>query len=417
VSSITGNSVGIVGGGIIGTATALSLVRQGHKVSMIDPNQPGRAACYGNAGCLNPSSVVPVNIPGAISKVPRMILDPNSPLFLRWSYLPRLLPWIIPYLSHCRNSEALRIGDGLAALVSDSPAEHKMLADGTTAAQYLRDTDYVVVYNDLASFAADAYGWSLRKHFGIEWDVVEAEAYKQMEPALAHQSYVAVRLPGHGFVSDPGRYVAALTTEFRKLGGTFVEDEVVDFVFDRDQAGVVLQSGTHVNFSTLVIAAGAWSGRLTKKLGLSVPLESERGYHVEFIEPSAMPTRPTLFASGKFIATPMDGRLRCAGVVEFGGLDMPASKGPVDFIKRQVKEIFPELRYREIRTWQGHRPALTDSLPIIDRLPSRNNVILAFGHHHVGLCSGPKTARIVADLVAGKDPGIDLAPYRADRFR
>ena len=170
-------------------------------------------------------------------------------------------------------------------------------------------------------------------------------------------------------------------------------------------------------FSTLVIAAGAWSGRLTEKLGLSVPLESERGYHVEFIEPSAMPTRPTLFASGKFIATPMDGRLRCAGVVEFGGLDMPASKGPVDFIKRQVKEIFPELRYKEIRTWQGHRPALTDSLPIIGRLPGRHNVILAFGHHHVGLCSGAKTGRIVADLVAGKDPGIDLAPYRADRFR
>ncbi len=410
-------SVGIVGGGIIGTATALSLVRQGYKVSMIDPNQPGRAACYGNAGCLNPSSVVPVNIPGAISKVPRMILDPNSPLFLRWSYLPRLLPWIIPYLSHCRKSEALRIGDGLAALVSDSPAEHKMLSGGTTAAQYLRDTDYVVVYSDLASFAADAYGWSLRKHFGIEWDVVEGDAYKQMEPALAHQSYVAVRLPGHGFVSDPGRYVAALTTEFQALGGTVIEDEVVDFVFDRDQTGVMLQSGMRVDFSTLVIAAGAWSGRLTKKLGLSVPLESERGYHVEFIEPSAMPTHPTLFASGKFIATPMDGRLRCAGVVEFGGLDMPASKGPVDYIKRQVKEIFPELHYREIRTWQGHRPALTDSLPIIGRLPNRHNVILAFGHHHVGLCSGAKTGRIVADLVAGKDPGIDLAPYRADRFR
>ncbi len=412
-----GKSVGIVGGGIIGTATALSLVRQGHMVSMIDPNQPGRAACYGNAGLLNPSSVVPVNIPGMISKVPRMILDPNSPLFLRWSYLPRLLPWIIPYLSHCRNSEALRIGEGLAALVSDSPAEHKMLSDGTTAAQYLHDTDYVVVYSNLASFAADAYVWSLRKHFGIEWDVVEGEAYKQMEPALAHQSYVAVRLPGHGFVSDPGRYVAALTTEFRQLGGTFIEDDVVDFVFDRDQAGVALQSGTRVDFSTLVVAAGAWSGRLTKKLGLSVPLESERGYHVEFIEPSAMPTRPTLFASGKFVATPMDGRLRCAGIVEFGGLDMPPSKGPVDFIKRQVKEIFPELRYREIRTWQGHRPALTDSLPIIGRLPGRHSVILAFGHHHVGLCSGPKTGRIVADLVAGKDPGIDLAPYRADRFR
>ena len=417
MSVTMGKSIGIVGGGIIGTATALSLARLGHNVSIIDPNQSRRAACYGNAGLLNPSSVVPVNIPGMISKAPRMVLDPNSPLFLRWSYLPRLLPWIIPYLSHCRKSEALRIGEGLAALVSDSPAEHKMLADGTSAAQYLNDTDYVVAYSDLASFEADAYAWSLREHFGIEWEVVEGEAYKRVEPALAHQSYVAVRLPGHGFISDPGRYVAALGTEFQELGGIFIEDEAIDFAFDGDQASVILQGETRVDFSTLVIAAGAWSGRLTKKLGLSVPLESERGYHVEFIEPSAMPTHPTLFAEGKFVATPMDGRLRCAGLVEFGGLDMPPSKAPVDFIKRQVKEIFPDLRYREIRTWQGHRPALTDSLPIIGRLPSRQNVILAFGHHHVGLCSGPRTGRIVADLVAGQDPGIDLAPYRADRFR
>ena len=101
MSSTTANTVGIVGGGIVATATALSLVRQGYEVTMIDPQQAERAASYGNAGCLNPSSVVPVNIPGLISKAPRMILNPNSPLFLRWSYLPKLLPWIIPYLSHC----------------------------------------------------------------------------------------------------------------------------------------------------------------------------------------------------------------------------------------------------------------------------------------------------------------------------
>lgn len=416
MSSTTANTIGIVGGGIVATATALSLVRQGYTVTMIDPQQAERAASYGNAGCLNPSSVVPVNIPGLISKAPRMILNPNSPLFLRWSYLPKLLPWIIPYLSHCRNSEALRISEGLAALISDGPSEHESLSNGTAAAKYLHAAEYVHVYDDVTSFEADKYAWSLRTHSGIEWELIEGDAYKRMEPALAHRSYCAVRLPGHGFISDPGRYVAALTDSFRELGGTVIEDEAVDFVFDNDAAGVILRSEERVDFTTLVIAAGAWSARLTKKLGLSVPLESERGYHVEYIEPSVMPTRPTLFATGKFVATPMDGRLRCAGLVEFGGLDMPPSKAPIEFIKRQVREIFPDLRYKETRTWQGHRPALTDSLPIIGRLPNRKNVILAFGHHHVGLTSGPKTGRIVADLVAGKDPGIDLAPYRADRF-
>ena len=167
INGSTANTVGIVGGGIVGTATALSLARQGYEVTIIDPQQADRAASYGNAGVLCPSSVVPVNAPGLISKAPRMILDPNSPLFLRWSYLPRLLPWIIPYLSHCRASEAKRIGAGLAALVSDGPNEHKVLANGTAAAKYLNDSDYIFVYDDLASFEADAFAWSLRTHLHI----------------------------------------------------------------------------------------------------------------------------------------------------------------------------------------------------------------------------------------------------------
>jgi D-amino-acid dehydrogenase len=129
-----------------------------------------------------------------------------------------------------------------------------------------------------------------------------------------------------------------------------------------------------------------------------------------------MPKRPMMFAADKFVVTPMEGRLRCGGLVEFGGLDMPPSQAPVEFIKRQVQKVFPDMRYERIETWQGHRPALSDSLPIIGKLPDRENIILAFGHHHIGLAAGAKTGRIVADLVAGNDSGLDLSPYRADRF-
>ena len=410
------NTVGIVGGGIIGTATALSLARMGFETTIIDPQVAGREASWGNAGGLNPSSIVPVNIPGLIGKTPRMLLDPSSPLFLNWRYLPRLLPWIIRYLSHCRTSAALRVGEGLSVLLNDCPNEHKLLASGTAATQFLNETELDVVYDDFASFEADKFAWSMRRQFGINWDTIEGSVYKDQEPAIASDSCFVVRLPGHGFVSDPGRYIAALTDGFIELGGTVLEDEVVDLVVDDRNAGVILKSNKRVDFSTLVIAAGAWSGRLTRKLGLTVPLESERGYHVEYIEPSFMPKRPMMFTAGKFVATPMDGRLRCAGLVEFGGLDMPPSERPIEFIKQQVQQIFPDLQYARIETWQGHRPALTDSLPIISRLPHQENVVLAFGHHHIGFAAGAKTGRIVADLVASNDSGLDLTLYRADRF-
>lgn len=409
-------TVGIVGGGIVGTATALSLARMGFETTIIDPQVLGRAASWGNAGGLNPSSIVPVNIPGLIGKAPRMLLDPNSPLFLNWRYLPRLLPWMIRYLSHCRTSAALRVGEGLAALLDDCPNEHKRLASGTAATQFLNETELDVVYDDRASFEADQFAWSMREKFGFNWDIIEGKKYKEQEPAIASDSCFVVRLSEHGFVSDPGRYVAALADGFRQLGGTVIEDEVVDLEVDDRNVGVILKSDKRIDFSTLVIAAGAWSGRLSSKLGWTVPLESERGYHVEYIEPSIRLKRPMMFAAGKFVATPMDGRLRCAGVVEFGGLDMPPSDAPIEFIKQQVQKIFPDLRYQRIETWQGHRPALTDSLPIISKLPDRENVILAFGHHHIGLAAGAKTGRIVADLVAGNNSGLDLTPYRVDRF-
>ncbi len=410
------DTVGIVGGGIIGVASALNLARKGFKTTIIDPQTAGRSASYGNAGGLNPSSVVPVNIPGLIGKTPRMLLKADSPLFLRWSYLPRLLPWIISYLSHCRHSEALRISEGLEVLLRDCPGEHNALADGTAAARFLKATELLVVYDDIAGFEADAYAWSLREQQGIEWEIIEGDELRELEPTLSNGSYLAVRLARHGFVTDPGQYIAALTDAFQDLGGTVIKDEVIDFSFEDQAAKVMLQSGKSVDFSTLVIAAGAWSGRLCRKLGLSVPLESERGYHVEYIEPSSMPTRPLMFAAEKFVATPMEGRLRCAGLVEFGGLDMPPAKPPIEFLKRQVKKIFPALRYERIETWQGHRPALTDSLPVIGSLPNRSNVILAFGHHHVGLAAGARTGRIVTDLVAGSEPGLNMAPYRVDRF-
>ena len=416
MSSASTETVGIIGAGIVGTATALSLARSGVETTIIDPQRVGRAASYGNAGGLNPSSVVPVNIPGLISKAPRMFLDPNSPLYLRWRDLPGLVPWIIRYLSHCRHSEALRIGAGLAALLHDCPNEHRALSRGTAAAKYIKATDLIYVYSDYTKFQADAYAWSLRKHFGFEWDIIKGDDYKNLEPALASRSYCAVRLRDHGFISDPGRYVTALTDSFRELGGSVIKDEVIDFDFDQGKSAAILKSKRRVEFSKLVIAAGAWSGRLTSKLGLRVPLESERGYHVEFIEPSFLPKHPTVITASKFIATPMEGRLRCAGVVEFGGLDMPPSKAPIDFLKQQVQQIFPDLRYKRIETWQGHRPALTDSLPIIGHLPNHRNVVLAFGHHHVGLAAGARTGRIVAKLVTGIDPGLDITPYRADRF-
>ena len=150
---------------------------------------------------------------------------------------------------------------------------------------------------------------------------------------------------------------------------------------------------------------------MAHKLGVKVPFESERGYHVEFINPSVMPKSPMMVASGKFVLTPMDGRLRAAGVIEFGGLENAPSRGPFELLKRQVSDLLPKMSYDDVVEWMGHRPAPADSLPSIGSNDPASRSYSAFGHQHVGLTAGPKTGRIIADLIDGKKPNIDLAPF------
>jgi D-amino-acid dehydrogenase len=201
-----------------------------------------------------------------------------------------------------------------------------------------------------------------------------------------------------------------------EIGGRVVRAEARDFVFDGDGTVGLETSEEPVDADAVVIAAGAWSARLTERLGHRVPLESERGYHVELAKPSIVPPIPVMMTDGKCVAAPIAGGLRVAGIVEFGGLDAPPNPRPLRVLIERVRQLFPGITFEGHREWLGHRPATTDSLPVVGRSPSHPNVFFAFGHHHVGLTGGPKTGRLIAELITGSEPNIDLTPYRVDRF-
>ena len=174
--------------------------------------------------------------------------------------------------------------------------------------------------------------------------------------------------------------------------------------------------GETIACDVAVLATGAWSGPLAGKFGIKVPLESERGYHLELWEPSVMPRATVMVASGKFVATPVDGRLRLAGIVEFGGLDAPPSRAPFALLEKNIHQAMPGLTWKITVEWMGHRPSMADSLPVIGAVPGLEGAVAAFGHDHVGLTGGPKTGRIVAQLVSDKHPNLDLTPYSPARF-
>ncbi len=405
----------IIGAGIVGVSTAIWLRRAGVGVTVIDKQEPGEGTSFGNGGVLASCAIVPVTMPGIIGKSPKMLLDPNFPLFLRWSYLPKLTPWLLKYLSNANDSDTRRIAKGLEGLTSDSVDQHLSLVKGTRAEPFMVQSDYSYAYKSRAAFDADSYVWDLRREAGFVPELIEGGAVREFEPLLSPKLEMLAVLQDHGFVRDPGAYVKALAKEAQALGATLLQAEVKDFTLTDGRVSVVETDQGPVECSGVVLAAGVWSKALAKKLGLSVPLESERGYHIVFKSPSQDLRNPVMITTGKFVATPMASGMRCAGIVEFGGLEAEASPKPIEFLKRQVAETFPDLSYGEIETWFGHRPAPSDSLPLIGEIKN-TGVFTAFGHHHVGLTSGPKTGRIISDMITQGAHNTDLRIYSPNRF-
>ena len=405
----------VVGAGIVGAASAIWLRRAGLEVTLVDKGAPGMGASYGNACILARSAIVPVTTPGLIPKGPRYLFDPNFPLFMRWSYLPRLLPWLAKYLKNANDADTRRISRGLATVVGDSVEQHKALTDGMPAAKWIQDSEYNFVYRDRAAFEADAYTWALRREAGFVPEIIEGDAVREREPILSPDMRLLAVNKDHGFILNPGSYVQDLVTQFEGMGGRFLQAEVKDFELMGGQITAVATDQGRLVCDKAVLSAGVWSGALMKKLGLDVPLEAERGYHIIFKNPSQRPNNPMMLTEGKFVATPMDQGLRCAGIVEFGGLSDVKSRKPLEMLRRTVARTFPDLDYTTEEEWLGFRPAPTDSLPLIGEVRG-SGVYTAFGHHHIGLTGGPKTGRLVADMIAGNWPNADVSAFDPMRF-
>ena len=409
------NQVAVIGAGIAGVSSAIWLQREGFDVVLIDRLDPGEGASFGNAGVLAACSVVPVTTPGLPFKAPRFILDPNSPLFVIWRSLPLLAPWLIRYLLYANDKDTRRIASSLAYIAGDSVEQHKALVKGTGAEKWLRDSDYIFAYRSRKAYLEDSYTWELRRRAGFVPDEYEGDSVQELQPSLGPNIRFLAVMRQHGFVRNPGQYVKDLAAAFVEAGGSFIKTRGQSFEFTNGRICRIKTTSGDVPCDAAVMAAGIWSGDLMKELRIRVPLQSERGYHLFLQKPSIQPTSPIMVATGKFVATPMHSGLRCAGVLEFGGLGRPASVAPINLIRRKTREAFPDLRWESESTWAGHRPAPCDSLPLIGEIGT-SRVFTAFGHHHIGLTSGPKTGRLISQIIANKDLDPELGAFNPMRF-
>ena len=411
-------SVTVVGAGVVGLACASQLQMRGHAVTLIDPREPGEYCSFGNAGCLSRASCVPLGLPGLWKKIPGWLMDPEGPLFISPRYGRKIAPWLWQFQRASTMSRVNRIADALHALLTTTIDKWRPLAAWAGVRELILQQGYGFAYASEAAFEADALGREIRAARGVKMEVMRGADIIAFEPALSPDLTHFVLLPEQGHCPNPLRLSRALAARLVNGGAKFVRGSVTGFEIIDRRVGRVLTDGEPVSdVDQIVIAAGAHSATLSSLLGAHVPLETERGYHAMVKRPSVVPRIPIASGDDKYFVTPMEEGLRIAGTVELAGLAAPPNYARAETLLHKAQRLLPGLTGEEVTKWMGHRPSLPDSLPVIGRAPRASNAWFAFGHGHVGLTAAAPTSEIIADLIAGRTPFVDVTPFRAERFR
>ncbi|MDF3855215.1 NAD(P)/FAD-dependent oxidoreductase [Paracoccus pantotrophus] len=406
---MTGKVV-VIGAGVVGLSVALAAQARGLAVQVIDREGPAAGASAGNAGAFAFTDILPLASPRIMRQAPKWLLDPLGPLTVPPSYALRIAPWMLRFWRACSPARVRASTAAQTALMDLSRAELEPFLAATGTLPMLRKEGNLQVYESQAEFDASLPGWRAREEHGIAFRHMTADEMAGVQPGLAPRFTHGTFTPGWYSIADPRDYTLALAERFRAGGGEIVIAEATGLADN----GVLTASGKLAG--RVVLAAGAFSHRLARTLGVRIPLETERGYNTTLPADAFDLRCQVTFGGHGFVITKLSSGIRVGGAVELGGLDLPPNYKRSEAMLKKAKTFLPGLRTTGGQQWMGFRPSLPDSLPAIGPLPGHPNVICAFGHGHLGLTQSTGTARIVADLLAGEDPGIDLAPFSPARF-
>ena len=407
--------IAIIGAGVIGLACAFALAEAGREVVLFDP-APGRGASFGNAGGITPGWVAPTATPATLRSLPRMLTDPLSPLVIRPSYLPRLMPWLLQFALAARPHRVEAISRALATVAMPSVDAWQEFAARAGVSHLLRQQGLLYVYASTESRAGAEAAQALRRKRGVRLDDVDAAWLRDFAPMLSHEYRFGVFSPEAAHIVDPGALCDALLAVTASRGGRIQRLLVDDLAVERGGIRVCTARGSWLA-QHVVLACGAHSKELAMRLGARVPLDVERGYHAMLPTPGVELPAQLLDGEGKYALTSMHGGLRLAGTVELGGLALPPNYARARQLVAHARRLLPGLDTSDPGYWMGFRPSLPDGLPVIGYAPASDRAILAFGHAHIGMTLAPVTAAIVADLLAGRRSSLDLAPFSPTRYR
>ncbi|MFZ5782249.1 MAG: NAD(P)/FAD-dependent oxidoreductase [Pseudomonadota bacterium] len=411
------HSVIVIGAGVVGTATARALQREGHVVTLVDSGEPGRATSFGNAGFIAIDHVLPLARPSTLKRVPQMLMDRTGPLTIHPPSLPWLLPWMARFALAAYSASEVRKGiDSFGLLMAEANIAWRAEIQASGLGELFRTRGALYVYESEGAFDGGEEERRLQRAKGTDFEIVDGRRARELAPGLSEHIVRGVYYPHGMHTVDPYRVVATLAERFTADGGTILRGRVRGFGRDGSTVTSVELVERSLPASAVVIAAGRASGELTRLLGFNAPLVAERGYHVMLAPDNVRFDMPVSPAERGFFVTPMAEGLRVAGTVELAAPHQPPSWHRADLLVRHLKDIFPGVGGAEHGRWIGERPSLPDFRPAIGRAPRLANVYCGYGHQHVGLTLATATGRLIARQMAGEDMPEGLRPCDPGRF-
>lgn len=411
------STASVIGAGVVGMATARALQREGIAVTVYDPVPPGDSCSFGNAGHIATDHVRPLARHDVLARVPRMLTDRESPLVIRWGDLPAVLSFFARFAWAGRKSEVARSEAAMGETMPHAlPAWRTLLADAK-ASELMIEKGSLIVYRQRANFDAAAEERAIMRRHGVRVQEISGDEARARAPGLSPAVEAGVYCPDTAHVADPHQIVVRLAEAFVRDGGRIEAAKVQRLaIADGRITTLVTDAGEKPAGTWVALCGGVDSAALLRPLGVKAPLVAERGYHLmlEGLDPGF--DIPVSSGEQGFVLTPMAKGLRLAGTVEFGRRDSPPNWYRADRLLTQAKVLFPDLAPGPTSRWMGRRPTQPDFRPSIGRVPRVDNLLVGFGHNHVGLTLAAITGMTLASLAMQRRSAIPLEPFAVERF-
>jgi D-amino-acid dehydrogenase len=410
-------AVVVIGGGVIGVCSALYLAERGCAVTLLEKADICAGASYGNAGLVVPSHSIPLAAPGVISQALRWMLDPESPFYIRPRLDRDLIAWLWKFRAACTTRHVDRALPILRDLNYQSLALYGDLAGRVGFDFGFQKNGVLSVFRTAEAFRDAVHKARVLESAGVSVRVLDAEAARLLEPTLLQSIAGALYFPDDAHLV-PGDFVRGLARVAEKTGAVFqTGTEVLGFATRGRHVVKVETTRGDLECDHVVLAAGPWSSALARGLGLRVPIQAAKGYAAIFRRPSVGPQIPLLLGEARAAVTPMGETLRIAGTLELAGLDLSIDRRRMNAVRRAAAGYVAGTdNLPVVQLWSGLRPCSPDGLPVIGRPKAFDNLVVATGHATIGMSLGPITGTLVAQLVTGETPAVDVALLNPDRF-